>query len=406
MQKYSVGLRWFYGAQPVFCGMKDFFSRIAASFTANRLAVSLMFLTNGFIYANWAARIPAIQARFGLDDRLLGLALLAISIGALVAMPFAGWIIVRFGSRRTTTVSALLFTGVVPFIALVPVWWQLLIVFVGIGICTGILDVAMNAQAVVVEQRMGRPIMSSFHAIFSGGMVLGALMGAWFTALPYPLWVNLAVVGGTGMAMVLYGIRHLVADTPAAASEEGAGGFQWPAPALIGLGVIACCCMLGEGSMADWTTKYMQEVVAAPEVLAPIGLGAFSAAMMLGRILGDAARTRLGDRRLMIGGGAVATLGLGAALLWPVPLVAIAGFFAVGLGLATIVPIAYATAGNTPGLAPGVGIGMVTTIGYAGFLLGPAVIGFLSDSWGLRPALGFVLVLLTGMTLLGTRVRT
>ncbi|TAE51724.1 MAG: MFS transporter [Bacteroidetes bacterium] len=366
----------------------------------NRVAVSLMFLANGFVYANWASRIPQIQHQFALDDRLLGFVLLAMSVGALIAMPFAGWVIVRFGSRQTTAASALLFMAGVPFIALVPAWWQLMVVFFIVGVCTGILDVAMNAQAVVVEQRFGKPIMSSFHAIFSGGMVLGSLSGAWFTRLESPLWVHFTSIGLISLVMVLAGIPMLIKDAPSGESSGG-GGFRLPSLALLGTGLIAFCSMLGEGSMADWTTKYMVEVVVAPEALAPLGLSAFSAAMMIGRIFGDVARLRLGDRWLLVGGGLAATAGLLAALVWPMPLTAIGGFFMVGLGLATVVPIAYSKAGNSPGLSPGVGIGMVTTIGYAGFLFGPAIIGMLSDAFGLRVALAFVLTLLMLMTALG-----
>lgn len=325
--------------------------------------------------------------------------LLCISIGALVAMPLAGVFIARKGSRLITAVCAVLFISSIPFISLAPNLIVLGITFFLMGSFTGMKDVAMNAQAVLVEKDYRKPIMSSFHAIFSAGMMVGAGTGALYTRFGVDLFPHLLSVVLFCLIPVIWGIRNLVNDEVGPV-ETGEGGMRWPSKSLLGIGLIAFCCMLGEGAMADWTTNYLDKVVSAPAALAPIGLAAFSMAMMLGRFAGDRLRANWGDPKLLINSSLLSLTGIGISLGILSPWAAITGFFLIGLGLATIVPIAFSTAGNMPGVKPGVGISMVTTIGYSGFLFGPPIIGFLADWQGLRLAMGFIALLFVVMTLL------
>jgi MFS family permease len=195
--------------------------------------------------------------------------------------------------------------------------------------------------------------------------------------------------------------RNLVHDKPEKSSAGDGPLFRIPNKALISIGIIAFCCMMGEGAMADWTANYMKNIVLAPEILAPIALSSFAAAMTVGRIFGDKARAAWGDSKLIIAGGLISIFGLALALTFPTPYIAIAGFFLVGLGLSTIVPITYSIAGNTKDLPSGVGLAMVTTVGYAGFFVGPPIIGFVADLTNLRFGLLLVGVLLILMTVLG-----
>lgn len=370
----------------------------------NRLAVVLFFGVNGFLYANYISRIPRIQATYGLDNSGIGLLLLAMAVGALLAMPFAGWLIVGSGSRRISAVSGLLFCAVVPFIGLMPNAWSLGALFFFMGLTTGTMDIAMNAQAVLVEEVYRRPIMSFFHAIFSAGMMVGAGAGALFTRFEAGLAVHLAVVASLGILLITWGIFHLMPDRRHADSEEQ-HFFRLPDASLVGIGFIAFCCMLGEGAMADWSTNYMLRIAEAKPAFAPMGLAAFSLAMTLARFLGDRIRARLGDRSLLIRSSLLATSGLSLLLLLPFPAIALMGFLMVGLGLSVIIPIAYSTAGKAPGLSPGAGISMVATIGYSGFLFGPPIIGFLADWQNLRVALLFTLLLFLLMTALSFRMK-
>lgn len=278
-----------------------------------------------------------------------------------------------------------------------------MVLFFAMGISTGMLDVAMNAQAVMVEQQHEKPIMTSFHALFSIGMMLGALSGAAFVKISSNLFFHLSTVVVLGLLGMAWSRYHLILDKPTEAHEGPA--FRLPNAAMLSIGGIAFCCMLGEGSMADWSTNYMEKVVMADRVTAPLGLSAFAMAMTLGRVFGDKARLKFGDRKLLIVSGVIATIGLGVTLTFPYVPTSIAGFFIVGFGLSAIVPIAYSIAGNTKDLPPGVGLAMVTTVGYAGFLFGPPIIGFLADWQTLRIALTFVLFLFSIMTLLSMQYK-
>jgi predicted MFS family arabinose efflux permease len=308
------------------------------------------------------------------------------------------------GSRQILRISATLFCLVIPMIGLMGGELSLGALFFIIGLATGTMDVSMNAQAVLVEKAARRPVMSFLHALFSAGMMLGAGCGALFTHLESGLLLHLGIVAALTLCAVIWASQQLVPDR-GTVTEGPKKRFQLPEASLIGVGLIAFCCMLGEGAMANWSTHYMLRIASADSAFAPMGLVAFSLAMMTARFLGDRVRDRMGDRQLLISSSTVAVAGLALALLIPHPIVVLIGMMLVGLGLSVVVPIAYSTAGNTPDLAPGVGIGMVTTIGYGGLLLGPPIIGFLADWQDLRFALAFTLLLFVVMVLLSLRFR-
>ncbi|MEM1214743.1 MAG: MFS transporter [Bacteroidota bacterium] len=370
--------------------------------TFSRRAVSLIFAINGFLYTNWAARIPRLQEMYGLSEGQISMILLAHGIGALLIMPLTGKLIARTGSRVLTMVMLLLFCSLTMFIPSFPSIWGIGTVLFLVGASAGSLDIAMNAQASLIEQDYGRPIMSSFHAIFSAGMMLGASSAGLFTQCGVSVQWHLVIVVTLAISLALFAIRYLVYDQPETQStaDQTATTSIWQRPRVLVLGIIAFCCMLGEGSMTDWTALYLEKVSMGSPDWSAFGVTAFAAAMMIGRFLGDEARQRLGDSLLMKTGAILAATGLVVALVFPSILPGILGFFLVGLGLSTIVPIAYSVAGNLPGLAPGVGISMVTSIGYAGFLVGPAMIGLLAEWQGLRFGMTFVLLLFVVMLLL------
>jgi MFS family permease len=372
----------------------------------NRLAVKIAFFINGFIFANWVSRLPRIQEQYHADNGTIGLVLLALSCGAVLAMPFTGWIIIKNGSRRITLFSLIMYCALVPLIPILPDILSLAILYFIMGTVTGMLDVAMNAQAVMVEQQYRKPIMTSFHALFSIGMALGAWCGALFAELGFNLTYHFAIIVGVSLIATLWVSRNLIHDSPHPSLQHDGPLFQLPNASLMSVGVIAFCCMMGEGAMSEWSVNYMENITLASKTLAPISLSAFATAMTIGRIFGDRIRLKLGDKNLMLAGGIIATGGLSMALLFPFPYVAITGFFLVGLGLSSIVPIAYSIAGNTKDLPPGVGLAMVTTVGYTGFLFGPPVIGFIADWQSLRLALGAVAILFVAMTILSARYKS
>jgi fucose permease len=278
---------------------------------------------------------------------------------------------------------------------------SLIVLYFVIGISTGMLDVSMNAQAVLVEQLYQKPIMTSFHALFSIGMALGAWCGSLFAELKIELSHHLIIVSAVSLLAVFWTSLNLIKDKPDATHGIEGPLFRMPDRTLIGIGIIAFCCMMGEGAISDWSVNYMENVALSSQVVAPIALSGFAIAMTLGRLLGDRFRDVWGDSRLIVYGGLISTAGISVVLLFPLPYVAICGFFLVGLGLSTIVPIAYSIAGNTKHLPSGVGLAMVTTVGYSGFLFGPPLIGFISDVSNLRIGLLVIAILFVTMTLLG-----
>ena len=376
-----------------------------AQLSPPRIAVKLIFFINGFVHANLAARFPRIQEIFSIDNGTLGIVLLSSSVGALIAMPFTGWLIIRNGSRRITIAAVFLYCLSVPLMPVMPDVFGLAFIFFIMGITAGMLDVSMNAQAVMVERQHSKPIMTSFHALFSIGMVAGAGCGALFVKLETTLFLHLSVIIALGLLGAAWARYHLIHDKPQEKIHEYPA-FRLPNSAMVSIGVIAFCCMLGEGAMADWSTNYMEKIAGASKALAPIGLSSFALAMTIGRFFGDSARIKFGDRTLMIYLGLISTLGLTVTLLFIHPFAVIAGLFITGLGLSSIVPIAYSIAGNTKNLSPGVGLAMVTTVGYSGFLFGPPIIGFVADWQSLRLALGAVAVLFVVMTLLSVRYKS
>ncbi|WP_019587235.1 MFS transporter [Deinococcus apachensis] len=373
----------------------------ARSETARR-AVDVIFLVNGTVYATWAVNIPVVRDHLGLTAAQVGLALLAVGLGSLASMPLTGGWTARFGSARVTQVAVVLaLLSLLPPL-LAPNLATLLLALAVMGAANGALDVAMNAQGVTVERRLARPVMSRFHAYFSLGGVVGALLGTLLVGRVPLLAHGLLVVATTTLAGLLAG-RLLLPDLP----ETGAGGETARSgtrsrlsPAVLLLGALCFLGMLSEGANYDWAALYFRDVLGLAGGNSGIGYAAFVTAMTLGRWFGDAARARLGDERTVRGGALLTAAGLGLALIVREPLPATLGFALSGLGLSNVVPVLYGTAGHA---LAGRGIAQVATLGYAGFLLGPPAIGFVAEHLGLPAALGLALAGAVLVAVLGGR---
>ena len=348
------------------------------------------------------ARIPAVQNRLGLDDGELGLSLLSLSFGAILAMPSTGWLIQKGGNPLVLRAAATGLCLALPLLPLAPTMPLLMLSLFVFGIAFGLFDVAMNVQAVAIEQRHGLPIMSSFHGVFSVGGLVGAasagvVAGRGVEPFPHLLVVAVVLLGLTGAT------GRFLLDTEARRGEGSA--FALPPRSLLGLGVLSFCVLLSEGAVADWSGVYLENVLGSSAAAAASGYAAFSLAMAGMRFAGDALTLRLGPVWMVGGGGLLAGLGLGGALLIGSVPAMIVGFACMGIGLAASFPIALGAAGRTPELAPGAAIGAVTTAGYTGLLTGPVIIGFIADGTGLRTALLLVALLTLLSALLAGTVR-
>ncbi|GHO70323.1 MFS transporter [Ktedonobacter sp. SOSP1-52] len=363
-----------------------------------RYAISLMFFANGMLLASWAARIPTIQQQLQLDPGPLGIALWGLAVGSLVAFSYVGWLIVHLGSRLTTTIAAIVCCCSLVLPALAPnlplLWLSLML----LGMGNSVMDVSMNAQAASLEESYRRPIMSSFHGLWSVGALVGASGGslmAWLNIMPL---FHFLLVSGLLLLVVLLASRWLLPTT--AKPSEKTPVFARPTKALLGLGIIGFCSFMSEGAMADWSGVYLHRSLGTSAGLAALAFAVYSLAMAVARLLGDSITKRIGPVLHVRLGGFLAALGLGLALLFQQPILALVGLACVGAGLACLAPLVFSTASRMPNLAPGLALAAVATMSYTGSLVGPPVIGQVAElislpyALGLLALLGLVIVLL------------
>jgi MFS family permease len=353
-----------------------------------RWAVAAVFFVNGAVIASWVPHIPAVKSRHALGDGQLGLVLLAMAAGSVLALPVAGRLVGHFGSRAMTGIAGLALCGALPLPLLSGSVLALSLSLALLGAANGTLDVSMNAGALCVERLYRRPIISSFHAFFSLGGAGGAVVAAAAMGLGVGDLPHVAIAAGVGIVVVMAAWRGMLVE--AAPGKRPAGVFGWPAPALLFLGVLAFAGLLAEGAMADWSAVYLHATLTASPAFAAAGFAAFSLAMTIGRLTGDRIVGRLGPARALQGSGAVAAVGLAGALLIGTPIAAIGGFGLVGLGIANIIPVLFSLAGRAGGTAAGSALAAVATPGYLGFLAGPPLIGLAAEHTSLRAALGIV----------------
>jgi MFS family permease len=374
-----------------------------------RAAVTALFVLDGAVFGSWAARVPDVAATVGAGHSTLGVALLCLSLGALVCMRSTGGWCARFGAGPVSAVAAVAVSASAVLPGLVSSVTALCVVLFVFGAATGMVNVAANAVGVQVEASVGRPILSGLHAGFSLGGLAGALIGG---AVASVLGVagHLSLVAAAGLFVSAWALPALVGARRSATPEArrpAAGPGRRPTAVLVVLGAIAGCTAFGEGALTDWGALLLREQLGAPATVAAAGYAGFSLAMALGRLAGGRLVLALGERLLLVGGAVLAAAGALAAVTTGSLAVALAGFVLVGLGLANVFPLAIARAGQLGGAR---GIALATTVGYTGLLGGPPAIGLLAESAGLPVAVGSVALLalvaaVLVLTVSGERVR-
>jgi predicted MFS family arabinose efflux permease len=376
-----------------------------------RAATLTAFFVQGVIFSTWVSRIPVVQEHLKLSNSTLGMALLAISAAAMVSMPVTGVIVAKLGSRRFIRVGGIMYCLSMLLPALATDLWQLLPAVVAIGTMLGAMNVAINSQAVTVERAYGRPIMSAFHALFSLGGMAGSIAGGMMAGLGVPIAAHFGVVAVAMAIVALLTTPWMLPDPPHAAQPADDALKNSPRrgaflnSTLLLLGTLAFCVSVGEGAMADWSAVYLHRGLGTGVGFAAVGYAVFSLAMTSGRFTADRSTARLGPRRLVQLGGTVAAVGLSMGLISHIPVLALIGFVCAGFGFAGVVPILFSAAARTPGVKPSVGISVVSTIGFLGFLLGPPAIGFAADWTSLSWALGIVVATSAIAVLLARNVR-
>jgi MFS family permease len=359
-----------------------------------RAAVSAAFLIHSTVSGTWAPRLPAIKESLGLSDGELGTALVGLAIGLVVGTRLAGAPVDRFGSRPVMRVGFPLLAATLLLPGLADSLVTLLLALFVLGLASGALDVAMNAQGIEVERHLGRPILSGLHGLWSVGLGIGAGVAALAAAIGVDPLEHFAVVAAV---LVAASFAFLGGLLPAATREPGESEephvpVRWNL-ALALLGVIAFCSFVGEGAASDWSAVYMTQELGTSQALGALAFAAFAVTMATARFVVDPLRSRLGNVVLVRGGSLIAAAGLGSALLVHEPAAGIAGFALLGLGLAPVVPIAFSAAGDLDPRATGRLVGRVATTGYVGSVAGPIVIGWLAEATSLRISLGLVVLL-------------
>jgi MFS family permease len=289
--------------------------------------------------------------------------------------------------------AALGYAGVLVSLGFASNIWQLALLLFFFGICSNLVNIAMNTQAVDVEAMYGRSVMASFHGLWSIAGFTGAALGTLLVSAGIAPWIHFIIV--FFIALVIAGLffKHTIATD--IANEEKQPFFVKPDRQILVLGLIAFCSMLCEGAMADWSGVYFQKVVEAPKSLVTLGYVAFTGAMATGRFLGDGLVTRMGAKKVFQWSATFISTGLCVAILFPYLFTSIAGFLLVGLGVATVVPLVYSQAGKSGTMQPGLALAAVSSISFLGFLIGPPMIGFIAQWAGLR--LSFAVVAAIGL---------
>ena len=352
-----------------------------------RWAISAIFLLNGAGIGLWAAHVPVVQARAGIDTGTLGFLLVTIAGGAIAAMPLSGWLSGRWGTRAVTLASAWAFAATSALLmnmgATLPLLFLAAFVF---GASNGMLDVCMNANAAEVETARGIPTMSSFHGFFSLGGLLGAAVGGLLIGAGWGDGRG-ALAGGIVFALaVALCARFVLAVAP---SQHGSH-FALPRGPALFLGLLGLLCFAVEGALVDWSALLLTERTAADPASAALGYSAFSVAMAACRFLGDRLVLRFGARRLMLLGGLGMFAGLLLAVLSTRFILSALGFALIGLAAANVVPVIFAAAARIPGMSAGGGLATVATLGYAGLLMAPPLLGAMAAHTNIAVALGIL----------------
>ena len=370
------------------------------------MAVVAVFFVHGFLFASWTAHIPELKQHLGLSDGRLGLALIGAPIGSVLALVVAARILPRVGSRPMVRLALLGYCVSGPFIGVTGSFGTFFIVFLLWGFFQGMLDVSMNTQAITVERFTGRVLMPGFHGSWSSGTLVGAVAGAAAVALGVSLSEQLLVLAMPCLLVVGWLTTRMIPDRRLGDDPDSSiGGREGCHRALqrelLVLGGIAFADMVCEGAVADWAAVYLRNSLHTVALVAGMGFAIYSLTMLAVRLSGNRLFTRFAAHRLLTLLAAIATLGFAVSLAITTPASMLFGFALLGVGLGCVVPMALRAAGAVGNVNTGRAVAMVAGCGWAGFVVGPVVIGAIASATKLHTAL-FLIPLLTGSVAVGT----
>lgn len=358
---------------------------------AQYLSTRFAFLITGLAMSAWAPLIPFAKARLAIGESTLGLLILCFGIGSLMAMPVTGPLVNRFGCRRVITTSLLLMCISLVCLAVSPGIPGMALNLLVFGMMLGATDVAMNMQAVVVEKASGRAMMSGFHGFYSLGGIFGAVIMSGLMWLGLSPFHSLLCLASVLLLMLAYAAKDLLpADRNDNTHTERDPFFVVPRGKVLLIGSLCFIAFLAEGAVLDWSAVFLNTLRGIDPVYAGLGFACFSVAMTIGRFTGDRIVNALGGTRVVLWGGLFAASGFLLVILIPCSPAAFIGFTLVGVGASNIVPVLFTAAGNQTSMPMGLAIAAVVSMGYAGLLAGPAVIGFIAELSSLSVSFGLV----------------
>jgi MFS family permease len=370
-----------------------------------RIAVSVFFFCQGVCFASWASRIPDLKTSLNLSEAALGTILLGLPIGQLLTMPFSGRAVTRFGSKNVLRIAILGYAFALTNIGLVNAPWQLGLCLFLFGICGNLCNISVNTQGVNAEAMYGRPIMSSFHGVWSTAGFSGALIGLLMMKFHLSPYIHFWIVALPVMLLSFFFSRYLLL-TPTSTTAASFRRLKMPHGLLLQLGIIGFCCLSCEGCMFDWSGVYFKEVVKAEGSLVSLGYASFMIMMATGRFVGDRLAAKFSRKKMVQVSGILIFSGMMFSVLFPYLVTATIGFLVVGFGVSTIIPLLYSTVGKADlEVSKGIAIATVSSIGFLGFLMGPPLIGYIAELAGLK--FSFISIAFLGLAIsyLISRVR-
>lgn len=373
-----------------------------------RVVLALLFVMRGFMIGNWIARVPALAEHLDVSRTELGTVLIAGAIGALLSFQLAAPYISRMGTARAIAIFGVGWLLMFPISVYTPNAAVFFAAFLVYGFCNGATDVSMNAQAVEIERRVGMPILSSMHGMFSVGGLLGTLVGGGLAALSVPIGPQFLTIAVVIVVAWMVLRRYLLPDERVevpATPRRRRPLFSIGPRVLWPLGAIALVCGLVEESLADWGAIHLTDDLLTNPGTAAMGYTIFSLTMLVGRLSGDAVVKSIGAVHVLRGGALLGTVGLLLGVIVHTPWAFLAAFGLAGLGFSATLPIVYRAAGSTPGVDRATAVASVATACYAAFLLGPPIMGLIADVASLRFAFGLVALVTMSVYFLAPAVR-
>lgn len=355
-----------------------------------RWAVSLLYFGMGLCFATWASRIPAIKTALQLSEGQLGSILFAVPVGQLLAMPFSGKLVTKFGSHKVLAIALFFYVLGLISLGIATEGWQLALGLFAYGLFGNFCNIAVNTQGVYTEGLFKKTLMGSFHGSWSLAGFVGALVGLIMLSFNISTLHHFIIMAVVIMVILFFNYKFLIRVKSKKEVTEEKKGFSKPDSALIWLGVIGFCCMASEGVMFDWSGVYFKEIVKAPGALVILGYTSFMVMMASGRFVGDKLVHRYGAQKILQISGCVISIGLFLAVAFPYIIPCTLAFMMVGIGVSSVVPTVYSLAGKNTTVPTSVALTIVSSVSFLGFLMGPPLIGYIAELTNLKYSFGLI----------------